>query len=58
MLLYGRVILARCPGRCILRMAAIDRRKVAAVRVRHLYMTLLLSGRRDMVLPRKRRLLR
>ena len=56
-LLYGRVILSRCPGRCILRMAAIDRCKVTPIRMRHLHMALLLSRGCDMVLPSKRSLL-
>jgi hypothetical protein len=56
-LLYGRVILTRCPGRCILRMAAVHGSEITPVRMCHLHMVLLLTGRRDMVLPRERSLL-
>ena len=57
-LLYGRVILTRCPGRGILRMAAVHGSEITPIRMCHLHMVLLLPGRRDMVLPRKRSLLR
>ena len=56
-LLHRRVILARCSGRCHLRMPAIHRGKVATIRMRHLHMVLLLSRCTNMVLPRKRSLL-
>jgi hypothetical protein len=57
-LLYGRVILTRCPGRCILRMPAVHGSEITPISMRNLQMILLLSSWRDMVLSRERTLLR